>query len=173
MREALAISAVAIFVVGGCSGSGDGTRASTASDVSAPVRTRLECGHDLAGSKHALRQFFSILRAGDEAQVRSVLADRPRFMWVSVNSNRGSHRGPHIDIRGSPGKAAKAVARSGGLRLRLVSFMNSEPPHRTTDFGFYGRWGRTRKVVGKAAIDCKEGKAIVLAAGVGPPRSSG
>jgi hypothetical protein len=108
----------------------------------------------------------------DEAQVRSILADRPRFTWVSVNSNRGSHSGPHVNACGDPDEAARAVARHGGLPLRLVSFTNADPPQRDSGFGFRGRWNGTRKVVGRAAIDCEQGKAIVLAAGVRPPASS-
>ena len=50
--------------------------------------------------------------------------------------------------------------------------MNADPPQRDSGFGFRGRWNGTRKVVGKAAIDFKRGKAIVLAAGVRPPASS-
>ena len=61
-----------------------------------------------------------------------------------------------------PGEAAWAVAHRGGLPLRVVRFTNSETPHGTTDFGFIGRWNGTRSLVGKAAIDCKVGKARVL-----------
>jgi hypothetical protein len=58
------------------------------------------------------------------------------------------------------------VAQHGGLPLRITEFGNSEPPRRTTDFGFKGRWNRTRHFVGKAAIDCRQGKAIVLGVAV-------
>jgi hypothetical protein len=127
------------------------------------VRNRLDCGTSKAGSKDALRQFFAILRRGDRVEVRSVLIDPPRFMWLNVNGRRG---GPHVNVRNDPDKAARAVARRGGLPLTIRRFMNADPPGRETGLGFWGRWNRRRHVVGKAAIDCTQGKVIVLSAGV-------
>jgi PASTA domain len=139
------------------------------SDSSSSPASHLNCGSGVAGSERALRQFFAILRAGNEAEVRSVLADPGRFAWLTVGSNGPG--GPHwfVNVRRDPNKAARAVAQSGGLPLRIVRFTNSEAPHRTTDFGFVGRWNGTRPLVGKAAIDCKVGKARVLSVEVGRP----
>lgn len=144
---------------------GDGTEsvsAREASVASSPAPQRLDCGLSKAGSEDALRQFFAVLRQGNRAEVRSVLIDRPRFAWLNVQG----HGGPHVYVRGNPDKAARVVARRGGLPLTIREFTNSEPPRRTTDFGFKGRWNGTRHLVGKAAIDCRQGKAIVLGVGV-------
>jgi hypothetical protein len=153
-----------LLLTAGCSGGGDSSGSSTISESPSRVPTHLDCGSSVAGSERALRQFFTVLRTGNETQIRSVLANRRRFFWLGVNS-AGPH-GPQIEARPRhrPGRAARSVAQLGRLPLRVVSFTNSEPPpaHGTTDFGFTGRWNGTRRVVGKAAIACTHGKAIVL-----------
>jgi hypothetical protein len=58
------------------------------------------------------------------------------------------------------------VARRDGLPIEVTSFLNSERPRRTTDVGFKGQWNGRRGVIGKVAIDCNQGRAIVLAATV-------
>jgi hypothetical protein len=117
----------------------------------------LDCGSNRAGSERALRRFSAVLGSGDRAAIRSLLIDRPRFFAVSAHG----HPGPNVDVRDDPGKAAKAVAASGGFPIRIDQFMNSEGPHRTMDFGFRGRWN-DRPLIGKAAIDCTQGKVIVF-----------
>ena len=156
----LALVGVGMAACGG--GATDSMSAREASVASSPVPDRLDCGSTKAGSERALRQFFTVLRGGDRDQVRSVLIDRPRFAWLNVQG----HGGPHVYVRGDPDKAARVVARRGGLPLTIGKFGNSEPPRRTTDFGFKGRWNGARHLVGKAAIDCKQGRAIVLGVGV-------
>jgi hypothetical protein len=151
-----------VLLTPGCSGGGDSSASSTVAESLSHVPTHLDCGSSVAGSERALRQFFTVLRTGDETQIRSVLANRKRFFWLGVNSV-GPH-GPQIEARPRhrPARAARAVAQLGGLPLRVVSFTNSERPDRETGLGFTGRWSGTRRVVGKAAIDCTQGKAIVL-----------
>jgi hypothetical protein len=155
-------------LVTGCSGGGDSSRSSTPSESSSPGRRHLDCGSSVAGSEQALRQFFEILQTGREAEIRSVLADRGRFAWLTVGSK--GPRGPYwfVHVRRNPDQAARAVAQRGGLPLEVERFMNSEPPHRTTDLGFTGRWNGTRPLIGKAAIDCQSGKARVLSVAVKP-----
>lgn len=167
VRRFLFLPAVFLVLAIGCSGGGDATRSSTVSRASsASVPSRLNCGSTVAVSERALRQFLAILRAGNEGEIRSVLADPGRFAWLTVGSK--GPRGVHwfVHVRRDPDEAARAVARRGGLPLRIVRFTNSEAPHRTTDFGFTGRWNGTRPLVGKAAIDCKLGKARVLSVAV-------
>jgi hypothetical protein len=82
----------------------------------------------------------------------------PRFFAISAQG----HPGPKVSARGDPGAAARAVAKHGGLPVTITEFINSEPPRRTTDFGFRGRWNETRHMFGKAAIDCTEGKIITF-----------
>jgi hypothetical protein len=133
------------------------------------VLRHLNCGSTVAGSERALRQFVVILRNGDERQIRSVLADRGRFFALSVQGN--GKGGPDLSVRGDPDEAAKAAAERDSFPLmltRVTRFESSERAHRTTDFGFVGRWSGNRRVIGKAAIDCTQGKVIVLAAGVQP-----
>jgi hypothetical protein len=166
VRRFLLLPAVLVVLLAACSGGSDGSPPASASKSSLPDPEQLDCGSGVAGSEAALRQFFAILWRGHRVEVRSVLVDRPRFAWLAVNSNANIRRGPHINVRGHPGKAAPVVARHGGLPLRITEFMNSEPPRRSTDFGFRGRWNGTRPLVGKAAIDCTEGRAIVLGVGV-------
>jgi hypothetical protein len=155
---------VFVLLASGCSGGSDDPQSLNVSNSSAPVRERLDCGSSKSGSEGALRQFFAVLRRGNRPEVRSVLVDAPRFFALSVNGD--GNRGPHVNARGDPDRAARIVAKRGGLPLTIAHFMNSERPHRTTDFGFRGRWNRTRHVIGKAAIDCTEGRAIVLGVGV-------
>ena len=145
-----------------CGGGGTESVSAREASVARPAPQRLDCGSSKAGSEDALRQFFAVLRRGNRTEVRSVLVDRPRFAWLNVQG----HGGPHVYARGDPDKAARMVAQHGGLPLRITEFGNSEPPRRTTDFGFKGRWNGTRHMLGKAAIDCRQGKAIVLGVGV-------
>jgi hypothetical protein len=159
----ISLALVSIGMAACGAGSTDSVSAKEASVVTSPATDSLDCGSTKAGSEDALRQFFAILRRGDRLEVRSVLVDRPRFAWLNVNSS--GHTWPHVNVRGDPDKAARVVARRG-LPLTIRRFMNSEPPQRTTDFGFWGRWNHTRRTVGKAALDCKSGKAIVLGVGV-------
>lgn len=135
-----------------------------ASIASAPSPERLDCGSTKAGSEDALRQFFAILRRGDRSEVRAVLVDQPRFAWISVNGY--GRTPPRVNARGDPDQVARAVARHGGLPLRITEFMNADPPRRETGLGFWGRWNERRHVVGKAEIDCNQGRAVVLSVGV-------
>jgi hypothetical protein len=162
VRRFLSLPAVVVLLATGCSGGGDASSRGS----SASIPSRLDCGSGVAGSERALRQFFAILRTGNEGEIRSVLADPGRFAWLTVGSKDA--RGQHwfVNVRHDPGEAARAVAQRGGLPLRIVRFTNSEAPHRTTDLGFTGRWNGTRPLVGKAAIDCKPGKARVLSVAV-------
>jgi hypothetical protein len=127
-----------------------------------PVHVHLDCGKGTAGSERALRQFSAILRQGNQLKIRAALIDRPRFFAVSANGRPG----PSISVRGDPGTAAQVIAANGGLPVRIDRFMNSEGPSRNTDFGFRGRWNGTRKLIGKAAIDCTQGKVIAFNVGV-------
>jgi hypothetical protein len=168
MRCAAGMAVLATTLALGACG-GDGDAASSAggdgeTDGSSAGVSRLDCGKGRAGSERALRQFTAILRAGDEAAVRAVLAPRGRFEWISAHDARG----PDVSVRGNPAKAAEAVARRGGLPMEVVRFSNSEPPRRTTDLGFSGLWEGNRQFTGKAALDCLLGKARVLSVGVPP-----
>jgi hypothetical protein len=149
---------VAVFgaVLAGCGGSSSGT-----ADTATPgtiIDAHLDCGRGKAGTEHALRQFTAALRRGDKSEIRSVLIDRPRFFAISAQG----HPGPKVNVRDDPGAAARAVAKEGGLPVKLTQFMNSEPPSRTTDLSFKGRWNGARHMFGKAAIDCTEGKVITF-----------
>jgi hypothetical protein len=158
----LALIGVGIAACG--DGAADSVSAREASAAASPASDRLDCGSGKAGSEEALRQFVAILRRGDRSEVRAVLVDRPRFAWLYVGFD--GRRRAYLDVPDDPDKAARAVARRGGLPLTISEFGNSEPPRRTTDFGFKGRWNGTRHLNGKAAIDCNQGKAIVLGVGV-------
>jgi hypothetical protein len=148
---------VVVGVALGACGS-DSTDPTGIDTTTAPLVSRLDCGKGKAGSEHALRHFTAILRRGNRSEIRSVLIDRPRFFALSALG----HPGPDVSVRGNPDAAARAVANHGGLPVRITTFGNSEPPRRTTDFGFQGVWNDTRQVDGKAAIDCKLGKVIVF-----------
>lgn len=139
---------------------GDGSPTASAG----PPPARLECGSDGEGSKAAFRRFAAILRGGDETQIRSVLVEQPRFAWISAHDAEG----PDISIRDDPDKAARKVAVRGGLPMEITHFSNVERPSRTTDAGFTGRWDGDRRFIGKGALDCGRGKAIVLSVGVPP-----
>lgn len=156
------LACVAVFgaVLAGCGGSSPGTNATA--DHATITDARLNCGSGAAGSEGALRQFTAALRRGDRGEIRSVLIDRPRFFAISAQG----HPAPNVNARGDPGGAAKAVAKHGGLPVTITEFMNSEPPSRTTDLSFKGRWNGTRHMIGKAAIDCTEGKVITFNVGV-------
>jgi hypothetical protein len=150
----LGLGVVGCMALGACGGDSTDPTGATAP----PVSARLDCGKGKAGSEHALRHFTAILRSGNRSELRSVLIDRPRFFALSAYG----HPGPNVGVRGNPDRAARAVANHGGLPVRITTFGNSEPPRRTTDFGFLGVWNGTRRVVGKAAIDCNVGKVIVF-----------
>jgi hypothetical protein len=150
---------VAVCVALGACGSDSSTDPGSVDTTTAPPDSaRLDCGKGKAGSEHALRHFTAILRRGNRSKIWSVLIDRPRFFALSALG----HPGPDVSVRGNPDAAARAVASHGGFPVRIRTFGNSEPPRRTTDFGFQGVWNDTRQVDGKAAIDCKLGKVIVF-----------
>jgi hypothetical protein len=148
-----------------CLGEAATSQPVTPAESSTTAKSPLDCGKGVAGSEDAVRQFLAILSDGKRAEVRSVLATDGRFWRLSVNGKR--RHGPHFNP--SPrdrAKTARAVARRDGLPIEVTSFLNSEPPRRTTDIGFKGRWNGRRGVIGKVAIDCNQGRAIVLAAAV-------
>jgi hypothetical protein len=162
VRRVLILPTALLVLATGRSGSEEDT--STESVASTPVLRHLDCGSTVAGSERALRQFVAILRSGDEARIRAVLADQGRFFAISVLGSE--HSSPHLSVRGDPDEAAATFAQGGRLPLRLTRITNSEPPRRTTDFGFTGRFSGNREVIGKAAIDCTQGNVIVFGAGV-------
>jgi hypothetical protein len=159
---------VTLVIVLGGSGCGGESESSAGddgeADGSSAVVSRLDCNRGRGGSEQALRQFAAILRVGDETAIRAVLAPRGRFEWISAHDARG----PDISVRGDPAKAAEAVADRGGLPIEVVRFFNSEPPRRTTDLGFSGLWDGNRHFNGKAALDCRLGKARVFSIAVPP-----
>jgi hypothetical protein len=136
--------------------------------VSGNPSQSLDCGKGKAGSEDALRQFVAVLRRGDAQEILSVLAKPGRFEWITV----GDARGPDLSVRNDRERAAEAVAQRGGLPIKVTRFTNSEPPHRTTDFGFQGLWDGTRPFIGKAALDCQVGKARVIVISIGVPTRS-
>ena len=146
---------VTSLLVSACGNSASGDTSSSQDSTPAAV---LDCGTGEAGSKHAVRQFFSVLRSGDEQRVLDALAKGGRFEWLTVYDKR---RKPIVDVRGNRRAAAAAVADYGGLPLRATNFMNIDRPSATTDFGFEGTW-RARAMVGKGALDCDQGRARVL-----------
>jgi hypothetical protein len=148
---------VVVGVALGACGS-DSTNPTGIDTTTAPLVSRLDCGKGTAGSEGALRHFTAILRRGDRSEIRSVLIDRPRFFALSAHGRPG----PDVDVRDDPDQAARAVAERGGLPVRITEFMNSEPPDRDTGLGFRGRWNGLRPIVGKAAIDCSQGKVITF-----------
>jgi hypothetical protein len=152
------LACVAVFgaVLAGCGGSSSGTNDTPGGAT--VIDARLDCGKGKAGSEDALRRFTSALRRGDRGEIRSVLIDRPRFFALSAQG----HPGPNVNVRDDPGRAARAVAQHGGMPVTIAQFMNSEPPSRTTDLSFRGRWNGTRRMFGKAAIDCEKGKVITF-----------
>jgi hypothetical protein len=156
----LGLGVVVCVALGACGS--DSTDPTGTDTTTAPLVSRLDCGKGKAGSEHALRHFTAILRRGNRSEIRSVLIDRPRFFALSALG----HPGPDVSVRGNPGAAARAVANHGGFPVRITTFGNSEPPRRATDFGFRGVWNGSRPVVGKAAIDCTQGKVIVFNVGV-------
>jgi hypothetical protein len=161
VRRPVLLFVVLLLLAAGCAGGND-PGSSTVSESPSVIRSQLNCGSSVAGSERALRQFFSILRTGNERQIRSVLADPGRFAWLTVGFDGPGGPQWFVNVRHDPDEAAQAVAQRGGLPLIIVRFTNSERPRRTTDFGFTGRWNGTRSLVGKAALDCRLGKAIVL-----------
>jgi len=145
----------ASLLVSACGGSASGDR--PGSQGSAPAAP-LDCGAGEAGSKHAVREFFSVLRSGDEQGVLDALATGGRFEWLTIYDKR---RKTIVDVHGNRRAAAAAVAEYGGLPVRATNFMNIDRPSATTDFGFEGTWAG-RAVVGKGALDCRQGRARVL-----------
>jgi hypothetical protein len=146
----------------GCSGESP-TQASEDVPASRGTVEKLECGSTVRSAKRALRTFLRRLRADDAAQILPLLARPPRFFAVSVGSENSK---PVVSAR-NRFAAAKQIAEYGGLRLRIDRFMNAEKPSRTTDFGFWATWKGRRPAVGKAALNCDAGTAIVLAVGIG------
>ena len=146
-------------VVAGC----DQDTPTPAEDTANPT-PKPECGSGRAGSKAAFRQLATILASGDEGRIHTALADAPRFAWISALDIPG----PELNVKDNPEKAARVVAQRGGLPITITDFQNIERPSRTTDAGFGWRWGgegelpRNDQLIGKGAIDCTEGKAIVL-----------
>jgi hypothetical protein len=124
---------------------------------------RLECGDNRSGTKAAVRQLVEILRRGEEDEIRAVLMPRIDFGWLSVHVAKGRD----LVARG-PGEAARKVARRGGLPMEVTRFENVGRPNRNTDAGFVGRWRGERHLNGKTALNCNEGRAIVLSIGVPP-----
>jgi hypothetical protein len=163
MRLKLSAALIALLSLGLPACGGDDDQAGAKSSL--PEASRLDCGKGRAGSEDALRQFAAVLRRGDAQEILSVLAKRGRFEWVSAHDARG----PDLSVRNDRVRAAEAVAQRGGLPIRVTRFTNSEPPRRTTDFGFEGIWEDTRRLYGKAALDCEVGKARVISIGIPPP----
>lgn len=163
MRLKLSAGLIALLSLGlpACGGNDD----QVAANPSLPGASRLDCGKGRAGSEDALRQFAAVLRRGDAQEILSVLAKPGRFEWISVQDARG----PDLSVRNDRVRAAEAVAQRGGLPMKVTRFDNSEPPRRTTDLGFQGRWEGTRPFNGKAALDCRVGKARVIGIGIPPP----
>jgi hypothetical protein len=157
MRLKLSVALITLLSLGlpACGGNDDQVAAHPG------ATSRLDCGQGRAGSEHAFRQFAAVLRRGDAQEVLSVLAKRGRFEWITVGSSR-----PILTVRNDRIRAAKAVAQRGGLPIKVTRFTNSEPPRRTTDFGFEGVWNGTRPFIGKAALDCEVGKARVISIGI-------
>jgi hypothetical protein len=163
--KALATVALLGAVLAGCGGgSSETNKAAGGTTTASPVRAHLDCAKGRAGSEAALRHFTTILRGGSQREIRSVLIDRPRFFALSANGKPD----PNVNVRYDPDKAARAVADRGGLPITIARFMNSEPPSRNADFGFRGHWNGARRLIGKAAIDCTQGKVIVFNVGVRP-----
>jgi hypothetical protein len=163
MRLKLSAGLIALLSLGlpACGGGGD----QAAGTPSSPGASHLDCGKGRAGSEDALRQLVAVLRRGDAQEILSVLAKRGRFEWISAHDARG----PDLSVRNDRVRAAEAVAQRGGLPIRITRFTNSERPRRTTDFGFEGVWEGTRRLYGKAALDCQVGKARVISIGIPPP----
>lgn len=114
---ALLVAAAALAFLGGC---GEGTEPGEATVTAKPF-SKLDCGHGRAGSKAAFRQFAEILASGDEAQIRAMLVDQPRFAWISA---QGGVTGPEVSVRRDPDAAAAAVADRGGLPFQITRFQN-------------------------------------------------
>ena len=131
--------------------------------AAAPIVEQLDCGSGKRGTKAAFRQFMSVLRTGDETAVRAVLANDPEFAWISAAGGRGD--GPPNVYEKHPDPAAAEVARVGGFPIEITYFYNVDTPARTTDAGFKGTWG-SRYFIGKGALNCRDGTAIVLSVAV-------
>ena len=145
------------MLLSACGASANGEPGTITASSPAP----LDCGQDKSGSKRAVRQFFRILRTGDEARVLDSLATDGRFEWITALNKKDSP----VNVRGNRRKAAAAVAKYGGLPLRVTEFMNIDRPSGTTDFGFFGTW-RGKRTTGKGAIDCNQGRARVLSVAI-------
>ena len=156
MRVALGVVAISLAVT-------IAAIAGASSRQEGPDPPKLDCGTDKQGSKVAFHQFMGILREGDEAKVRAVLEDGHDFAWLSAGTGEDGER-PHIYQR-RPNDAARAVARHAGLPIVIERFFNVDKPSRTTDAGFEGTWGN-HALIGKGAINCIDGAAIVLSVAV-------
>lgn len=151
---AVVVAVACAFVPQACGGSTPG-RALSVADTSPP----LDCGNDKGGSKRAVHQFFAVLRSGDEERILDALARGGRFEWISVTDRSGE---AVVLARGNRRKAAAAVADLGGLPIRAARFQNVDRPSRTMDFGLRtGLWDG-RRMGGKGAIDCVQGRGRVL-----------
>jgi hypothetical protein len=152
------VLAVALLAGCGDDASGDPT------PESAAAGKPLDCGQGKRGSKAAVRRFFAVLRSGDERRVLRALATGGRFEWIWVADKSGD---TIVDVRGGHQRraAAAAVADYGGLPLRVGEFQNIDRPSRTMDFGYRGTW-RGRGMIGKGALDCRQGRARVLTVGL-------
>lgn len=151
---------VTALVIAGCD---DSATTGEAAAATATAAGPLDCGQSKKGAKRAVRTFFAILRTGDEQLVLDALATGGRFEWLNVGKRDGT---PVLPARrGKRHATAAAVAGRGGLPIRVTSFMNIDRPSGTTDLGFFGKW-KGRKLVGKGAIDCNQGRARVLSAAI-------
>jgi len=162
MKRLLALALVLIAgVASGCSGESSTQASERPSARAASADGPLDCGQGKKGSKHAVRTFFAVLRTGKEDRVLDALATDGRFEWLNVGDRDGTPVLPAL--RNRRRATAAAIADYGGLPLRVADFMNIDRPSRTMDFGFWGKW-RGRKMVGKGALDCEQGRARVLSA---------
>jgi hypothetical protein len=152
-RGILVLAVLALLLVA-CGGNAPGQPSTSTAQSAKP----LDCGKDRKGSKAAVRQLFAVLRSGDEERVLDALATGGRFEWLSVYDKSGK---AIVSGRANRKAAAAAVADFGGLPLRATDFQNIDKPSRTMDYGFSGTWGG-RKMGGKGAIDCSQGRSRVL-----------
>ena len=131
----------------------------------------LDCGTDEAGAEAAFHEFASILRAGDRPGVRAALEDKGEFFQLFASAKRPNGGSRTLIYERRPGGAAAEVSRQGGLPITITRFTDGagEPDDETGSGTLRGTWG-DRKFVGKSALDCVEGKAIVLSLSVGKPQ---
>jgi hypothetical protein len=134
-----------------------------ASSSGSTTADKLDCGNTKRSAKRALRSFVGVLRSGEERRILTLLAKPRRFFALSAGYRDGSG----IVSSGDRREAAAQVSDYGGLPLRIDRFMNADRPSRTTDLGYFATWRGRREAVGKAALDCRAGTAIVLAVAIG------